>query len=178
MDVVVVFPRTWRQNDSIWDIVDRFNKSAHFFPIKSTYTAKDYAKIYSNEIVSLHDTPLSITTDRGAQFTSCFWKAFQKVLGTQVKLRFFSSSHRCLEECTIKTLQDMLRACAIEFEGSWDDHLHLVEFSYNNNYHWSISMTPFEAFYGRRCRPLVVWFEVGESSLLSPEIIYEALEKF
>ena len=67
MDVVVVFPRTWRQNDSIWDIVDRFNKSAHFFPIKSTYTAKDYARVYIIEIVSHHGIPLSIILDRGVQ---------------------------------------------------------------------------------------------------------------
>ena len=80
-------------------------------------------------------------------------------------------------KCTVHKLKDMLRACVIDFKGSWDDHLPLMEFSYNNSYHSSIGMTPFEALYGRRCRSLVGWFEVGESSILDPEIIYEALEK-
>ena len=71
----------------------------------------------------------------------------------------------------------MLRACEIDFRGSWDDNLPLIEFSYNNSYHSSIGMAPFEALYGRRCRYLVRWFEVPESSILGPEIIPEALEK-
>ena len=65
----------------------------------------------------------------------------------------------------------------IEFKGSWDDHLPLIEFSYNNSYHSSIGMAPFEALYGRRCRFQVGWFEVGESSILGPKIIHEAFEK-
>ena len=80
-------------------------------------------------------------------------------------------------ERTIKTLEYMLRACGIDFKGNWDDHLPSIEFSYNNSYHLSISMSPFEALCGRICRSLVVWFDVGEFSLLGPEIIYEALEK-
>ena len=65
----------------------------------------------------------------------------------------------------------------IDFKGSWDNHLSLIEFSYNNSYHSSIGMEPFEMLYGRRCRSPVAWFEVGESSILGPEIIHEALEK-
>ena len=72
------------------------------------------------------------------------------------------------EECTIQTLEDMLRACVIDFRGSCDNHLPLIEFSYDNSYHSSIGMTLFEAMYGRRCRSLVGWFEVGESSILGP----------
>ena len=80
-------------------------------------------------------------------------------------------------ERTIQTLEDMLRACVIDFKGNWDDHLPLIEFSYNNSYHSSIAMAPFEALYGRRCRSTVGWFEVGEFSLLGPEVVYEATEK-
>ena len=65
----------------------------------------------------------------------------------------------------------------IDFKGSWDDHLPLIQFSYNNSYHSSIRMEPFEALYGRRCRSPVGSFEVGESSILGPDIIHEALEK-
>ena len=65
----------------------------------------------------------------------------------------------------------------IDFKGIWDDHLPLIEFSYNNSYHSNIGMALFEALYGRRCKSLVGWFEVGDSSILGPEIIHEALEK-
>ena len=64
----------------------------------------------------------------------------------------------------------------IYLKGNWDNHLPLIEFSYNNSYHSSISMEPFEALYGRQCRSPVGWFEVCESSLLGPEIIYDAFE--
>ena len=80
-------------------------------------------------------------------------------------------------QCTIKTLEDMLRACVIDFKGSWDEHLPLIEFSYNKIYNSSIRMAPFEVLYGRRCKSPVGGFEVGESSILGPEIIHEALEK-
>ena len=86
MDFVVGLPRTPKQNDSIWVMVDRLTKSAHFIPDKSIYMAEDYGRIYINEIVSLHGISLSIISDRGAQFTSRFWKAFQKGLGMQLKL--------------------------------------------------------------------------------------------
>ena len=70
----------------------------------------------------------------------------------------------------------MLRACVFDFKGSWDSHLPLIEFSYNNSYHSSIRMTPFEALYGSRYRSLVGLFKVGESFILGPEIIYVAIE--
>ena len=80
-------------------------------------------------------------------------------------------------EGTIQTLEDMLRACVIDFRGSWDDHLLLIEFSYSKSCHCSIRMTPLEALYDRRCRSPLGWFEVGESSILGQDIINEALEK-
>ena len=65
----------------------------------------------------------------------------------------------------------MLRACSLDFKGSWDDHLPLVEFSYNNSYHSSIGMAPFEALYGRKCRSPLCWDEVGEKKILGPELV-------
>ncbi|GJU33205.1 putative reverse transcriptase domain-containing protein [Tanacetum coccineum] len=70
----------------------------------------------------------------------------------------------------------MLRACVIDFGGSWDVHLPLAEFSYNNNYHTSIRCAPFEVLYGRKCRPPVLWAEVGEGSLIGPELVRKPLE--
>ncbi|GKB07953.1 putative reverse transcriptase domain-containing protein [Tanacetum coccineum] len=80
-------------------------------------------------------------------------------------------------ERTIQTLEDMLRACVTDFGGSWDVHLPLAEFSYNNSYHSSIKCAPFEALYGRKCRSPVLWAEIGESSLIGPELVQETTDK-
>ena len=101
-----------------------------------------------------------------------------KRLGTKVKLSTtFHPQTDGQAEHTIQTLKDILKACIIDFKGSWDTHLPLVEFAYNNNFHSSISMAPYEALYGRRCRSPIGWFEVGETSLLCPNLIYQILEK-
>ncbi|GKB81190.1 putative reverse transcriptase domain-containing protein [Tanacetum coccineum] len=78
---------------------------------------------------------------------------------------------------TIQTLEDMLRACVIEFSGSWDVHLPLAEFSYNNSYHSSIRCAPFEALYGRKCRSPILWAKIGESGLIGPELVQETIDK-
>jgi len=86
MDCIMSLPHSPRKFDSIWVIVDRLTRSAHFLPVRSTYTAEDYAKLYIKEIVRLHGVPVSIISDRGAQFTAHFWRSFQRGLGTQVNL--------------------------------------------------------------------------------------------
>ncbi|WMV07972.1 hypothetical protein MTR67_001357 [Solanum verrucosum] len=95
--------------------------------------------------------------------------------------RMTKSAHFCRidgqEERTIQTLDDMLRACVIDFKGNWDDHLPLIEFSYNSSYHSSIQMAPYEDLYGRRCRSSIGWFEVGESGLIGPDLVHQAMEK-
>ncbi|GKE47477.1 putative reverse transcriptase domain-containing protein, partial [Tanacetum coccineum] len=80
-------------------------------------------------------------------------------------------------ERTIQTLEDMLRACILDFGGSWDVHLLLVEFSYNNIYHSSVRCAPFEALYGRKCRSPIMYAEVGEGQLIRPELVQETTEK-
>ncbi|GKE91178.1 putative reverse transcriptase domain-containing protein [Tanacetum coccineum] len=80
-------------------------------------------------------------------------------------------------ERTIQTLEYMLRACVMDFGGSWDTHLSLVEFSYNNSYHARIKCAPFEALNGRKCKSPVIWTEVGESQLIRPKIVQEMTEK-
>ena len=121
-------------------------KSSRFLVVKTTYSVEDYAKLYLTEIVRLRGVPLSIISDRGPQFTSHLWKSFQKGLGTQVNLSTTFHPHMDGKaERTIQTLEDMLRACLIDFKGSWGDHLPLIEFAYNNNYHSSIQMAPYEA---------------------------------
>ncbi|GKC52362.1 putative reverse transcriptase domain-containing protein [Tanacetum coccineum] len=80
-------------------------------------------------------------------------------------------------ERTIQALEDMLRAYVVDFKGSWDVHLPLVEFSYNNNYHSSVRCAPFKALYGRKCRSPILWVKVGEGQLIGPEIVQETTEK-
>ena len=80
-------------------------------------------------------------------------------------------------ERTIQTLEDMLRACVIDFRGSWDDHLPLIEFAYNNSYHASIQMAPYEALYGRKCRSPIGWFDVGQTELIGPDVIQQVVDK-
>ncbi|GKB76213.1 putative reverse transcriptase domain-containing protein [Tanacetum coccineum] len=80
-------------------------------------------------------------------------------------------------ERTIQTLEYMLSACVIDFGGSWDVHLPLAEFSYNNSYHTSIRCAPFEALYGKKCRSLVLWAEIREGSLIVPELVQETPDK-
>ncbi|GJY95513.1 putative reverse transcriptase domain-containing protein, partial [Tanacetum coccineum] len=103
---------------------------------------------------------------------------YQKALGTRLDLSAaYHPQTDGKSERTIQTLEDMLRACVIDFGGSWDVHLPLAEFSYNNSYHSSIRCAPFEALYGRKCRSPVLWAEIGECSLIRPELVQETTDK-
>ncbi|GKE34318.1 putative reverse transcriptase domain-containing protein [Tanacetum coccineum] len=139
-------------HDSIWVIIDRLTKSAHFLAIREDYKIERLARLYINEIIARHGTrlDLSIAYHPGTDGQS---------------------------ERTIQMLEDMLRACAIDFGGNWDTHLPLVEFSYNNKYHSSVKCAPFEALYGRKCRTPIAWAKVGESKLFGPEIVQETTDK-
>nr|GEZ98841.1 putative reverse transcriptase domain, ribonuclease H-like domain, aspartic peptidase domain protein [Tanacetum cinerariifolium] len=135
MDFVTKLSRTSNGHDTIWVIVDRLTKSAHFNPTRETESTQlDMSTTYHPE------------TNRQS-------------------------------ERTIQTLEDMLRACAIDFGKGWEKHLPLVEFSYNNSYHASIKAAPFEALYGRKCRSPVCWAEVGDTQLTRLEIIHETTKK-
>src|SRR5688572_14017728 len=86
MDFVTGLPKVRGGYDSTWVIVDRLTKSAHFIPVKTTYQDEELAKIYLKEIMKLHGAPRSIISNRGTQFTSHYWKSFERALGTKVKL--------------------------------------------------------------------------------------------
>ncbi|GJW92301.1 putative reverse transcriptase domain-containing protein [Tanacetum coccineum] len=177
MDFVSGLPRTPSGYDSIWVIVDRLTKSAHFLPMKKTDSIEKLAQLYLKEIVCKHGVPTSIISDRDSLFTSRFWKSLQEAMGTQLDMSTaYHPETDGQSERTIQTLEDMLRACVIDFGGSWDRHLPLVEFSYNNSYHASIKAAPFEALYGRKCRSPVCWSEVGDSQLTGPELVRETTE--
>ena len=178
MDFVDGLPRSRRGNEGIWVIVDRLTKSAHFIPVKPTRTAASLAELYVKEIVRLHGVPSKIVSDRDPIFTSHFWEALQKEMGTSLSLStaYHPQSDGQTERVN-RILEDLLRACVLDFGGSWENYLHLVEFSYNNSYQASIGMAPFEALYGRPCRSPSCWVESGNRLVLGPEMIQEATEK-
>nr|GEV31953.1 putative reverse transcriptase domain, ribonuclease H-like domain, aspartic peptidase domain protein [Tanacetum cinerariifolium] len=178
MGFVMKLPRTSSGYDTIWVIVDRLTKSAHFLPMREDDSMDKLTKLYLKEVVTRHGIPISIISDRGPRFASNFWSAFQKALGTQLDMSTaYHPQTNGQSERTIQILEDMLRACVIDFGNCWERHLPLVEFSYNNSYHASIKAAPFEALYGRKCRSPVCWVEVGDAQLTSPEIIQEITEK-
>ena len=135
MDFIVGLPKTSKGYDSIWVIVDRLTKSAHFLPVKTIYTAKQYAQLYMDRIVSLHGIPKTIILDRGAQFIARFCEHFHAALGTQ--LIHSSAYHPQTDGQTERInqiLEDILRACVLSYSKKWDECLPLEEFSYNNSY--------------------------------------------
>ena len=99
-------------------------------------------------------------------------------MGTQLTMSTaFHPQINGQSERTIQVLEDMLQACVLDFKGSWEEHLPLVEFAYNNNYQVSIQMAPYEALYGRPCRSSICWTEVGERSITGPDLIRNTSEK-
>ncbi|GJW82187.1 putative reverse transcriptase domain-containing protein [Tanacetum coccineum] len=178
MDFITKLPKTSNGHDTIWVIVDRLTKSAHFIPTQETDSMETLTRLYIKEIVSRHGVPISIILDRDSHFTSRFWQSLQGALGTQLDMSTaYHPETEGQSERTIQTLEDMLRACIIDFGKGWERHLPLVEFSYNNSYHASIKAAPFEALYGRKCRSPVCWVEVGDVQVTGPEIIHETTEK-
>ncbi|GKD43742.1 putative reverse transcriptase domain-containing protein [Tanacetum coccineum] len=178
MDFVTKLPRSSQGYDTIWVIVDRLTKSAIFLPMRETDPLEKLAKMYLKEVVARHGIPVSIICDRDPRFASNFWKSLQKALGTSLDMSTaYHPETDGQSERTIQTLEDMLRACVIDFGKGWVDHLSLVEFSYNNSYHASIKAAPFEALYGRKCRSPVCWAEVGQVQLTGPDLVRETTEK-
>ncbi|GKA01655.1 putative reverse transcriptase domain-containing protein [Tanacetum coccineum] len=160
--------------DTIWVIVDCLTKSAHFLPMQEDDMLEKLTRQYLKEVVSRHGVPVSIIFDHDGRFTLHFWKSLNKALSTRLDMS--TAYHLEIDgqgERTIQTLEDMLRACVLDFGKGWDKHLPLVEFLYNNSYHTSINAAPFEALYGRKCRSPICWVEVGDSQLTGPEIIHE-----
>ena len=178
MDFVTGLPRTPTSKDAIWVIVDQLTRSAHFLAIRVDFSLKRLARLYINEIVRLHGAPMSIVSDRDQRFVSQFWESMRKAMGTNLKFSTtFHPQTNGLFERVIQTLENMLRACVIDFKGSRDEHLPLVEFAYKNSYQASIKATPYEALYGRKCRSPICWDDVGERRLLGSEIVQQTIDK-
>nr|GEU83674.1 reverse transcriptase domain-containing protein [Tanacetum cinerariifolium] len=142
MDFITKLPKSSQGFDTIWVIIDRLTKSAHFLLIRENDSMDKLARLYLDRIVTRHGTTVSIICDRDRRFTSNFWKSFQKALGTNLDMSTaYHPETDEQSERTIQTLKDMLRACVIYFGKGWVKHLPLVEFSYNNSIHASIKET-------------------------------------
>jgi transposase InsO family protein len=161
-DFIVGLRTTQSGYDSIWVIVDRFLKVAHFIPVKTTYKGAKLAELYIARIVCLHGVPKKIVSDRRTQFTSRFWEKLHEAIDT--KLNFSSVHHPQIDGQTERVnqiLEDMLRACALQDKKSWDKCLPYAEFSYNNSYQKCLKMSPFEVLYGRKCQTPLFQNEPG-----------------
>ncbi|GJR72667.1 putative reverse transcriptase domain-containing protein [Tanacetum coccineum] len=148
MDFVTKLPKTANGYDTIWVIIDRLIKSAHFLPMRENDPMEKLMKLYMKEVVTRHRVPVSIISDRDGRFTSLFWQALHKALGTRLDMSTaYHPETDGQSERTIQTFKDIIKAA------------------------------PFEALYGRKCRSPVCWAEVGDAQLTGPAIIHETTEK-
>nr|GEW31683.1 hypothetical protein [Tanacetum cinerariifolium] len=151
MDFVTKLPRTSSGHDTIWVIVDRLTKYAHFLPMRKDYKMDRLARLYFNGIIARHGVSILIILDRDSRFTLRFWQSLQEALGTRLDMSMaYHPQTDGQSKHTTQTLEDMLRACVLDFGGSWDVHLPLAEFSYNNSY-----------YCGRKRRSPIMWAEKG-----------------
>ncbi|KAJ0483369.1 putative nucleotidyltransferase, Ribonuclease H [Helianthus annuus] len=149
MDFITGLPSS-KGKTTIWVIVDRLSKFAHFISLPTHYTAVSLASIFMKEIYRLHGLPKTIVSDRDPTFVSCFWKELFKHMGT--KLLHSSAYHPQTDgqtEVVNRCLESYLRAFVFDEPATWGRYLYLAEFSYNTSHHSSINMTPFKAVYGR-----------------------------
>jgi hypothetical protein len=152
MDFVVGLSHSPRGKDAIWVVIDRLTKVAHFIPMKQTSSAADLVPLYIKEVARLHGVPKSIVSDRHSKFVSKFWQSLHNAMRTKQDMS--AAFHPQIDgqsERTIQTLEDMLCTCMLSWKGNWEDHLALAEFAYNNSYHASIKMAPYESLYGWKC---------------------------
>jgi hypothetical protein len=169
--------RTAKQHDSIMVIVDKLTKATHFIPVNSTHKVDDIAEIYMCAFVKLHGVPKTIVSDRDSKFTSNFWKGLSNGFGTS--LNFITTYHPETNGQTERVnhlIEDMLRMYVMHKPSKWEDYLDLAEFDYNNGYHTSLKMIPFEALYGRKCNTQVSWDNPTDRVVVGPDLLWEMEE--
>eukprot|EP00253_Pinus_taeda_P023153 PITA_23153 len=174
MDFITRLPKTKRNNDSIMVVVDKLSNAAHFIPVQSTYKAAKIAHIFMQNVFKLHGLPKTIISNRDVKFTSTFWKTLFAEFETQ--LNFSTAYHPQTDgqtERVNQVVEYMLRAYVMQQPMLWEEYLHLVEFAYNNGYHTSTQMSPFEVLYSRKCRTPSSWGGPEDRMSLGPEMLKE-----
>jgi hypothetical protein len=175
MDFIVGLPRIRSGYDSLWVIVDRLTKVAHFIPIQMTYTRPQLEELYMPRIACWHGVPKRIVSARETPFILKFWERLHKNLDTH--LNFTSTHHLQTDRQTEQLnqiLENMLRVCALQYERSSNKSLSYAKFSYDNSYQESLKIAPFEMLYGCWCQTLLFWSETGEQKVFGPNILQEA----
>ncbi|GKC46350.1 putative reverse transcriptase domain-containing protein [Tanacetum coccineum] len=158
----------WKWDNITMDFITKLPKSSQ----------EKLARMYLKEVVTRHGISVLIICDCDPRFASNFWRSLQKDLCTSLDMSIaYHPQADGQSKRTIQTLEDMLRACVVDFGKGWVNHLTIVKFSYNNSYHASIKVAPFEALHGRMCWSPVCWAEVGEVQLTGTEIVQETTEK-
>jgi hypothetical protein len=139
---------------------------------KTTHTVTNIAEIFMKEISKLHGIPRTIVSVKDMKFTSNLWRVLFKGFGTN--LNFSTTYHPQIDgkiERVNQIIEDMLRMYVMDKPSKWEDYLHLVEFAYNNGYQDSLTMSPFEAFYGRKCYTPVSWDNPTDRVVLGSEFL-------
>ena len=152
-------------------------KSGHFILFRLTCLRRVLGELYLEHVIKLHGVLLKIFSDYDKQFNAKYWKSLQKLMDTE--LNFSTAFHPQTDgqlERTIQILEDLLRSCVLDWQGSWEDHLPLVEFAYNNSYQSTIGMAPIEALYGRPCRSPSCWLDTRDPVLIGAELIEETVK--
>lgn len=178
MDFITGLPLTSQRHSAILVVVDKLMKSTHFIPVRDTYEVANLARVFINEIIRFHEVPKKIISDRDSRFTSRFWIFMQSTLGTQLNLS--TSYHPEIDgkiERVNQVLEDMLRMYVMDQQSHWEKYLPLVKFAYNNNYHSSIGIPPFEALYNKPCRTSLSWDKLEDQVIIGPELIQEMEEQ-
>ena len=174
MDFITSLLKSKKQDSSIFSVIDKLSKEAHFIPMKSTYTEVNIVDIFLKEIFRLHEIPKEIISDRDVKFTGNFWRCIFYGLGTQ--LNFSTAYHLQIDRKTERVnqiVEDMLRMYVMNNPTKWEDYLHIAEFVYNNSYQTPTKMIPFEVLYGRKCRTLVTWDSIVDRLMLGPDLLMD-----
>jgi hypothetical protein len=174
MDFIMGLPRIGKLHDSIMVVVEKLTKYAHFIPLKTTHKAADVVDIFMKEVARLHGIPKTIVSNRDLKFTSNFWKGLFK--GFRMNMNFSIAYHPETDgqmKRVNRVIEDMLRMYVMDKPSKWEDYLHLVEFSYNNGYHASLKMSPFEELYDKRCNTPVSQDNSTDRIVVRPELLKE-----
>ncbi|MCO5555964.1 hypothetical protein L7F22_009508 [Adiantum nelumboides] len=157
MDFILYLPRTPTRNDGIWTIICRFNKQAHFVPVRKKIKSEHMVKLFMHNIFKYHGMPQSIVSDIDPRMTSLFWKALFENMGTMLKFSssFHPQTNGQSEEANSIVL-DLLKCYVSEHKATWEHYLPLVEYAYNNNVHTSTGKAPFEIVEGGKKVPPIL----------------------